>query len=278
MFNKNRCPSSALIGALAGMTLTRLCFAQNTPSVTVSYALDTAQPTVNVPVFLKITIHNNLAEPIVVNMAVNDHGYGGFHAQITRPTGETAEAPQIMPDEVVSGTAVSVDPSETASTVVLVNKWFDFDLPGEYILEVEFARPIMTAGGTRISNPDAGRISIDVGPRDPVVLDQICANLEEQIASASVASSYELAEILAHVRDPAAVPFLARLLQANDKMAPVLAGGLERIADASAVDTLLRYVSDVSEDRRESARASLARIMTKTRDPDLQRKIADSLR
>jgi hypothetical protein len=278
MLNKPVCVLGILIGGLVAMALAQQSFAQESPKITVSCTLGTPQPTVNAPVLLNVMIHNGLAEPIVVRTAVNSHGYGAFHARITRPAGEMDDAPQPRPDEAVSGSAVTVGPSETTSTVVLVNKWFDFDREGKYILEVELAEPPMTVAGTRMPKPQAGRLSIEVAPRDPVVLHRICAELEEKITSAPLSSSYELAEVLAHVKDPVAVPFLARLMEKDDKMAGVLAGGLERIGDASAIDTLLRYASDVSEDRRESVRTSLARIAANSSDAVLVRKITDSLR
>lgn len=117
---------------------------------------------------------------------------------------------------------------------------------------MELAKPLVTVTGTRIPTPSAGRISIEVRPRDAVVLRQICANLEEEITSAPVSSSYELAEVLAHVKDPVAVPFLTHLLQTNDKMASVFAG-LERIGDASAIE---RYYAMYQVSLKIDARVS----------------------
>ncbi|MGD0015113.1 MAG: hypothetical protein ABSD56_11935 [Bryobacteraceae bacterium] len=60
-------------------------------------------------------------------------------------------------------------------------------------------------------------------------LQRLCAELERQVLTSLGFGSYEAAEELSHIKDPVAVPFLARLLQARDKLAPALATGLARM-------------------------------------------------
>ncbi|MGO9240132.1 MAG: HEAT repeat domain-containing protein [Bryobacteraceae bacterium] len=244
-----------------------------------SYALATTNPTVNEPVFVEFTIHNWLSEGVVSELAMNYHGYGGFWGKITRPDGQTDEGPKVHPSELVAIERVSIAPSESSSKILLVNKWFDFDEPGRYVLEVGIKKPLRTESGVKVTERASGRLIIEVGPRDPVRLEKICARLEREILASPGASSAAAEEALTHIKDPVAVPFLAHLLQAQDgKLAYVYAAALEHIADGPAIDALSDFVNDKSEDRRESARSSLDRIARRSDDLAIKRKIAEALR
>jgi len=244
-----------------------------------SYTLATADPTVNEPVFVKFTIHNWLPEAVVSELAMNDNGYGGFWGKITRPDGQTDEGPKARAEELVGFNRVTIGPSESSSMTLLVNKWFDFDEPGRYVLELGITKPLRTESGVKVTERAGGRLIIEVGPRDPARLEKICARLEREILASPGASSAEAEETLTHIKDPVAVPFLAHLLQAQDgKLAYVYAAALERIADGPAVDALIEHVNDKSEDRRESVRSSLDRIARRSDDLAIRRKIAEALR
>jgi hypothetical protein len=217
--------------------------------------------------FVRFSVQNLLSERIVLEAAMNDHGYGSFWARVTRPDGRIEKGPKVRPDELVSIKRASILPSRSHSVLLLANKWFDFDLPGEYTLEVGLQTPLRNEAGVELPLPPSGRlVFVDK-------LQRICEDLENDVMTDSL-SSFESTEILSRVRDPVAVPFLANLLRAKAKMAAVLTDALERIADSTAVDVLISYINDDSEDRRESSRAALAAVARQTHDPAIRRKIA----
>ncbi len=92
------------------------------------------------------------------------------------------------------------------------------------------------------------------------------------------AQTIESTWTLSHIKDPVAVPFLARLLAAREKLAPDLVRGLQAIADEAAVDALISFANDELEERRLLARGALSRIESKTKDAMIRLKIEQALK
>jgi hypothetical protein len=160
-----------------------------------------------------------------------------------------------------------------------VSRWFDFDVPGRYTLEIEYTRPFVSDGRLPFPLPPGHRMVIDVAPRDAAGLQRICSGLENKsMELPTSAESYESAATLSHIKDPVAVPFLARLLAAREKMAPGLVGGLQAIANEAAVDALISFANDELEERRLLARGALSRIESKTKDAMIRLKIERALK
>ncbi len=120
---------------------------------------------------------------------------------------------------------------------------------------------------------------IDVAPRDAAGLQRICSDLENKAMELSnSAQTIESTWTLSHIKDPVAVPFLARLLAAREKLAPDLVRGLQAIADEAAVDALISFANDELEERRLLARGALSRIESKTKDAMIRLKIEQALK
>lgn len=246
--------------------------------LSVSYTLATAAPTVNEPVFVKFTVYNGRSAPVVADLAMNSHGYGGFQGKLTRPDARTEDGPTVTPGEWVPRNRVSIAPDETFTMLLPINKWFDFDVPGRYFLEIGTRKALTTEAGLELPALTGGNLEIEVGPREPARLKRICADLEGRALNSQAPGWFEAAETLSHIHDPVAVPYLARLLGTRDDLTYVLAEGLERIGDGPAVDALLAHANDGAEDRRNAVRSALAVIESKTHDPEILRKIQDSRR
>lgn len=227
--------------------------------VTTSYTLLGTGTSVHEPVFVKVSLDNGLAESLVVNLEVNGYGYGGFAANLTRPDGQTEAGPKPRPDQAVSVRNVLVPPSGSYTKVLFVNAWFDFDEPGRYMLEVVPTKPLRNESGIiRVPYLAPGHIVIDVGPRDPLRLRQICEDFERDIMRPpSTLPEAGGLSALTHVKDPVAVPFLARLLHTPGMDMPDVVKALEAIADGPAVNALLSYATDESDPMRMMARSVL---------------------
>jgi len=257
--------------------------AQTTPGVYRSYTLVKTDLTVNEPVLLKFSIENRLPDALTVRVGADRGGCCSFQAKITRPDGRAEVAAPAVP---MDGGAVSfgsreIEPFSTYSTVLLANKWFDFDIPGRYILDVDNVSLLVDTTAPKSPYPTDGHLVIEIGPRDPGRLQRICADLEERLMNLDFATdAIEAEDALTHVIDPVAVPYIARLLQAKEGMTSILVEGLARIGDSVAVDALVLRLNSPwkDEDTPRSVRAALDKIEKKTNDPTIKLKIQASRR
>jgi hypothetical protein len=250
---------------------------QPSPGVDVSYALVKADLSVGEPVFLRFSVTNRLSEDIIVDDRVNFNGYGGFRATIIRPDGRVVDAPKQRPVEAGLGHPRSLRPTESSSTLILVNKWVDFDLEGRYVLDVETTHPLVTASGVKLSYPTDGHVTIDVGPRDPARLEKICAGLWSELTrDPSAPGALELKETLGYIKDPVVVQYLARIPVGDKGMEEWEIWALERVGDGPAVDVLMANANGPSQDSRISVRRSLEAIEKSTSDSTIKEKIRAS--
>jgi HEAT repeat protein len=104
-------------------------------------------------------------------------------------------------------------------------------------------------------------------------------------ASATSAAAIEAAETLSYVRDPVAVPYLARLLDNGKNVEWLAVYGLERVADISAVDALISQLNSRATETnsratetRMLALAALRRIEETTSDPTIRQRIEGARR
>lgn len=267
-----------LLTALTLGTLAGGAPAQSGSGAFTSYQLINTDLGVNEPVLLKVSIENRTPYPLTVNLGSNGHGCCGFRAHLVRPDGQAESGPRIRPSELSVGDKV-IEPLSTFSIIILVNKWFSFDIPGRYLLDVDNASPF---GTDRVISPypTDGHLIVDIGPRNPARLRQICEDLESR-SSGHSRDATEAVEILAHVDDPIAVPFIAALLQSKERIAvPMLTETLARIADSAAVDALLSRLNGpwLDEDMPAFVRRALESIGAKTHDALIKARIEGALR
>jgi len=275
------CQALMLAGTIAP---TNTALAQAGSSLAVSYSLPKTDLTVREPVFLRVTVENYLDEPVTVDLGTASRG--NFRARILRPDGRTETAPTPTLDEFGPTGRTPLAPHKPFSELLLLNRWFDFDLPGRYFLDMETTAPFVTGSGTRLAAPPGGSVIINVGPPDPERLGRTCAVLEGRVnASATSAAAIEAAETLSYVRDPVAVPYLARLLDNGKNVEWLAVYGLERVADISAVDALISQLNSRATETnsratetRMLALAALRRIEETTSDPTIRQRIEGARR
>jgi len=264
----------ALLSAVAARSI----LAQGTATIVMTSEVVAAGPAVNEPIFVRISFYNRSSEVVLLDATSRSDGFGLLAGQVLRPDGRKEEGPKLGVSEHRSIKRISVPAAESASVLLLANTWSDFDLAGHYLLRAALTKPPKTEDGVELPLPAALEFVIEVGPRDSQRLERICANLEQETLNQSGYASAVAADTLAYVKDDVAVPYLFRLLQRRDKLAPTLSLGLQRIATPRAVEALLPFVNDLSEDRRVSVRSALARIAAGTKDVSTRQRIADALR
>src|SRR5262249_42448945 len=142
--------------------------------------------------------------------------YRGFRGKVLRPDRQTRTFPREDAGGAYSAKYAPIQPSSIFTKALLANRMFDFHIPGRYSIDLETTN-LLSKGRDQTPYPTAGTIAIDVGPRDPAKLAEICADLEQAVMNGPEAEGLEKATVLAHVIDPVAVPFVARLLRAKER-------------------------------------------------------------
>lgn len=244
------------------------------------YELVKTDLTVNEPVFLRFSVNNQMADGIVVDMEFNVRGYGGFQGKIIRPDGREDQGPKPELSEIGAVVRPHIAPGGSFGVVLLLNKWFAFDVPGRYALDIQTTRPIVTDSGVQYTYPLEASVVINVGPRDPERLRHICQEfVEKDSGPSSRPLTPDAAEVIAGMRDPIAVPYLARLFKDHERgVGPVVTDALARIGGDAAVDALISHLDSSDPDTRNMVRGALGRIAPHTDDPMIKQKISDALR
>jgi hypothetical protein len=211
--------------------------------VTPSFELVKRDLTVNEPVFLKFTVTNHLEAEITLDLSYNFHGYGSFRGTIVRPDGTNDSGPKPSADEMASLHRPRLAPGESYSMDLLLNRWFDFDVPGQYTLEIETVRPFVMGEGAKYGSVKR-QVTIDIGPRDAERLRRLCQGLQEKADASAGWQRLESLELLTNIRDPIAVPYMAYLFSDEERFAgeaQLIIGALQRIGDHATIERLVSH-------------------------------------
>ena len=107
-----------------------------------SYSLAQTGVTVNEPILLKVHAENGLDELVVVDLGADFYGF--FRATLTRPDGKIDRFPN--PHEVLyqigHAGLVTLAAHGNTEKLLLLNRWFAFDVPGRYYLALELKAPM----------------------------------------------------------------------------------------------------------------------------------------
>jgi hypothetical protein len=232
--------------------------------------------TVNEPISVKFSIKNNTGQPIMIDVPFNFYGYGGFHGKLLRPDGQKEEGPKPRAQGFGPSGRFTIDPLLSYSEELLLNKWFTFDIPGRYIVDIEMTRPVRVTNGDQLPYRGAGRLLIDLGPRDSVKLAKICSDLKDQILASTSGASRKAAEVLANLNDPVAIPHLNRILEEReDDLGWMMVAGIQHIGNIDAVNSLIRYVGSQNSDTQALSVGALTTIESKTHDDQVKVRIQE---
>jgi hypothetical protein len=245
--------------------------------VTLSYSAPTRQLTLHEPVIITFRVVNQTSLPI--NLDLGQDRKWGFLFAITKPDGVKLDFPAIIHEGIAIPGEVSVKSGDTLTQDLLINEWYDFPLPGKYVLQGRLAKPIAINNGSRYETDPGFRAELEIGPSDELTLAKTCEALTNQIeASNSFEQAADAARTLSYIEDPIAVPYLRRALFSGRLVQPIAINALEKIANEAAVRVLIESlkVESVGDDRL-LARYALVRIQKKTTDENLQREIDRAL-
>jgi hypothetical protein len=247
--------------------------AQNLPSspgVAISYT-SPGQQSLNEPVIVAFKVTNSLSQPVMLDLG--EDRKGAFSFTLIKPDGVKVELPRFAREGISRIGKISIRPGETFSQNLLLNEWYEFTQPGKYILRGTLTQPIFTASGPLNEKDKGFEKTLEIGPRDELALTKTCDSLAAKIETSS---SYEealgAAQALSYVRDPIAVAYLRRAMNARKLVEPIAISGLERIANEEAVQALGEGLkADPSDSVR--FRAALQHIQKQTDDAQVQKAI-----
>ena len=239
--------------------------------VAVDMSIERSVLSLHEPVVLTLTIANGRPEPIQVDLGKDRKE--NFKIAITPPKGEKVYLPQLRKSGFGRTGNVTIPGGQSYLQNIVLNEWYNFAGAGVYGIDVELAKPATAAGN--IVGGQSFRTTLEIGPRDEEALARRCEALASGVeASSSYERSAENALALSYVNDPVAVPYLARSLTANKLVEPIAIEGLERIATTGAVRALGPALNMSINHSSVLARSALARIQTRTADPEVREEVA----
>jgi hypothetical protein len=213
--------------------------------------------TVHEPVILSLNFKNITGQTIELPGGLAQDGERDYRVSISGPNGEISQV--FDPNDVQSLDGYGVDrlaPGATRNQQIILNKWTSFDEPGHYRIAVfvpQSAEPAI--------------VDVDVSPRDPRRLEDVCRSIEAQ---ANQEGNFFVEEALGLMRDEVAVQHLAQ--RRGD---PNMQHALAAVGTPDAVAALKDMLFDRDRDIATRARDALTQMKDRAKS-DAVRKAAQA--
>jgi hypothetical protein len=219
------------------------------------FSLPSSSVTLHEPVFVDFTLRNVEGGSLRVDLGpdLKDH----FEFSIVEPADLVRGALRYPKNHGADRASrlgdLSLGPGKAFSHRLLLDEWWHFEAPGDYVVEALLADSIRTSDGRSMGRMPEDLLEIHVAPRDPARLAEVCEALASRALSEIVSESFEAALALGHVRDPIALSYLERVLVPGRSTWQFALPGLARIGTAEALAILEAWA------RKGDEGASLAR-------------------
>lgn len=223
------------------------------------------------PAILLFKVHNGLNREITLDLGFDKRQHFSF--SIATPERRVIRSQPLYPEGFHASGNVVVSAGGNYDQALVLNQWFRFDSVGQYLLTARVDPDFEIEGvtGLRIS-PE--QLHLEVKPRDPQRLAEICESLSDQVKMAPNAQeAQEPALVLSYVEDPICVQYLSQILAARKLVEGRAIAGLERIGNDYAVTVLLSVLNSEYGDIPNLAREALRRILQSTSDPFVKDRI-----
>jgi len=241
--------------------------AASQPAVRIEYATPTSI-TRREPVVLQTRVKNETGRSIEA-----DFGNGfvsHFEFELIGPGGSRQVA---RPESGLEGDrsatgggmepigVVSVAPGRTAGFSLVLNRWLDFSVVGDYRLNVRFVGSIRGSQSGSLAPADVAPLLIHVSPPDDAALARACESWAEKASDPDAGTRILASEALAAVKDPVVIPFLVRTaLSSNNMFAEREIEALVQLGGPDARKALEEIAKSPNAMVAASARSALARI------------------
>ena len=191
-----------------GMSVCGMC--EGPRGVTISFALQNSSVTLHEPVVVDVSIHNDLADEVSVDLGYDREG--NFKFSILQSDGSMTR-PQDLPwrNGISRPGQLQLPPGQTHWQRLLVDKWYAFSKPGSYGIALTLVTTIRKNSGPPAKAEFSEQLTLKVKERDEKRLEQVCEHLSTAAMLMNAETALDAAHALSYVQDVVAVPYLARL-------------------------------------------------------------------
>ena len=162
---------------------------------------------------------------------------------------------------------IALGPGAVYSGRLVLNEWYGFSKLGTYVIDLELNGTLQTQSGEWKKSAEPFHTTVTVISRDPKRLREVSEQLTERALQAnSYVDTADYALALSHLRDPVAVPYLARLLRSG-RVEQIAVDGLRRIGNKEAAGVLIATLENKNEETVMFAQRALRRLASETDDP-----------
>ena len=226
---------------------------QDTPAVVLSYSAP-SDVVLHQPIVATVVARNSRPEPIRLRLGLG--ATRSFVVKIVRPDGIMLHAPAVpeLTDGPYDPGRRTVPASGQYTHSLVLNRWFSFDQPGTYRIDVDLSTAVETESGVPVPSTTSGVLLVRVSGRDDSALHRICQELIERITRKTDPSNlYSTAVELANVTDNVAFTYIMQVIDFTDRVDDVLIPALIRMKTSQA-----RVLLDEMAHSNNETRASMA--------------------
>ena len=183
--------------------------------VSIAYALPKAV-SLHAPVPLSITVTNGLANAVHVDLGTD--GFGRSGVIVTRPNGtrvavDLTRAPEGVTEYATWPGYFDLPSRERQLAEVVLNQSVDFSALGRYRVDMRFDGAVQGPNDSAIAvERTPVRLTVQVLPRNAQALDDLAADLVDEILLSDAERALYAMKKLRYLDDPVAVRYWNRLL------------------------------------------------------------------
>lgn len=226
-------------------------------AIQLKFALRQASVTVHEPIQGALSIHNELGRPIHVDLGKDCEENIEF--AISPPQGGTSRGLRIARAGIGTTCEIEVLPGGNFSHEFELNRWYAFGQTGRYQVEPKIDASFFAQEGKLPVMGAAEILWIDILPRDPTRLGQVCQSLSQVALNAKdLTTRVHAARTLGLMQDIVAAPYLAQLAAKGAPFHDIAVDGLARIAEVEGLDVVITSLGPlgarIEPDVRENLR------------------------
>jgi len=213
---------------------------------------------IGAPVFFETRVINSSTDTVRVNMG--HHGKWNYEFKIVGPDGKTFDVPPYRKFGPGPRGRLTAGPNQTVVKRGILDDWYVFKEPGEYILKVRLTVLLSSSANVSWQKEFFDDLKVVVAPLDEEKLHAACNNFAEQALHGETPSDRADALLaLSYVTNPAAIPAQSRILQSGPKaMKAEAIRGLIKIGSTEAKEALRAALADADAEIKAQIESALA--------------------
>lgn len=242
--------------------------------VSITLAPDKPSFTLKEPVTVRLVIRNNSDDSLRFDLGLNDR----TNLQWACTMAGENKTKQLEPQLTGFGWPGrhQLAPSREFSVHLIMDEWIEFDVPGDYEVDVTLTSPPKFDEGGLVAETGT-HATIRVLPRDLDSLRRRCQALSRDAVSHDSARAHFAARALSFVSDPEVVPYLKKVLDDSFFGRETAIEGLGKLGTSEAVDSLIAAFGGRDPEIAALARYQLSQVARTTENEELRERITKIL-